>query len=44
MQRIRRAVRQATRFAAQLVSVAQILLFLPLTLDIAGKECMRASL
>ncbi|GAA5984904.1 hypothetical protein JCM10908_002444 [Rhodotorula pacifica] len=32
----------AVRLAAQLVSVAQVLLFLPLTLDIAGKDCMLA--
>ncbi|KAG0660359.1 hypothetical protein C6P46_004659 [Rhodotorula mucilaginosa] len=30
------------RFAAQLVSVLQVLLFLPLTLDIAGQDCMLA--
>lgn len=30
------------RFAAQLVSILQVLLFLPLTLDIAGPDCMLA--
>ncbi|GAA5873608.1 hypothetical protein JCM3774_004989 [Rhodotorula dairenensis] len=42
---VRRAARWLTRclgWLAQLVSVLEVLLFLPLTLDIAGKQCMLA--
>lgn len=46
MARLRRRVtdwfHSSIRFAAQLVSVSQVLVYLPLSLDIAGKHCMLA--
>ncbi|BGP57405.1 hypothetical protein JCM8202v2_005046 [Rhodotorula sphaerocarpa] len=41
-QRLGHALQRAVRVVVQLVAVFEVLLFLPLTLDIAGRECMLA--